>query len=109
MTFKYTGELLGVDHATIIHGCKNTINFMTLGESDYTNAMVDWRLIFDENHIDISNELDARQRIKARIVNIITDAIIDRVIKVEEREIIIKEVLETMCPSPEDTEAISLY
>ena len=36
MTFKYTGELLGVDHATIIHGCKNTTSFMSLGESDYT-------------------------------------------------------------------------
>jgi hypothetical protein len=109
MTFKYTGELLGVDHATIIHGCKNTINFMTLGESDYTNAMVDWRLIFDENHIDISNELDARQRIKARIVNIISDGIVDRVIDVEEREQILKEVLASMCPTPEETEEISLY
>lgn len=109
MTFKYTGELLGVDHATIIHGCKNAINFMKLGETDYTNAMVDWRLIFDENHIDISNELNARQRIKARIVNIITDGIVDQVIKIEEREDIIKEVLESMCPSPEDAEVISLY
>lgn len=109
MTFKYTGELLGVDHATIIHGCNNAINFMTLGEADYTNAMVDWRLIFDENHIDISNELDARQRIKARIVNIISDGVVDRVIKIEEREDIIKEVLESMYPSPEDTEIVSLY
>jgi hypothetical protein len=82
---------------------------MSMGESDYTNAMVDWRLIFDENHIDISNELDARQRIKARIVNIISDAIVDQVIKVEEREQILKEVLESMCPTPEETESISLY
>ena len=109
MTFKYTGELLGVDHATIIHGCNNTMSFMSMGESDYTNAMVDWRLIFDENHIDISNELDARQRIKARIVNIISDAIVDQVIKVEEREQILREVLESMCPTPEETESISLY
>ena len=109
MTFKYTGELLGVDHATIIHGCKNTISFMTLGEADYTNAMMDWRLIFDENHIDISNELDARQRIKARIVNIISDGIVDRVIDVEEREQILKEVLASMCVTPEETEEISLY
>ena len=71
--------------------------------------MVDWRLIFDENHIDISNELDARQRIKARIVNIISDAIVDQVIKAEEREQILREVLESMCPTPEETESISLY
>ena len=74
MTLMAVGYLLGKDHATILHGNKVGKSFLSQGDTQYTDAMVNWRIIFDEHELDITEETHAIARIKKRIQSLIEDS-----------------------------------
>jgi hypothetical protein len=95
MTYKLVGDTLGVDHSTVIYGSNKAKNQVEIGDRQYTIAMVNWRMIFDENEIDIKVEVDQKARVKARIQNLLIDAITDGVLSIEERDELLVSMLKT--------------
>jgi len=92
MTFQSVGNTLNVNHATIIHGNKQCTNFLTMGNEEYTDAMLNWRMIFDEHHIDIEEEINTYTRVKKRIKEIIEDSILYAGLTAEESTKMLKEL-----------------
>jgi len=77
MTLSYVGYLLGgKNHATVLHGNRTGKNFLSQGDGMYTDAMVNWRIIFDEHELDITEETNAIHKLKKRIQSIIEDSIV---------------------------------
>ena len=48
LTYEKAGELLGKNHATIIHSEKTVKNAMEMRDHYYINAMNNWAVIFQE-------------------------------------------------------------
>lgn len=95
MTYQLVGNILGVDHSTIIYGSKQAKTQVEIGDREYTTAMVNWRMIFDENEIDINTEIDQKARVKTRILNLLSDAITDGVLTFDERDEMLASMLKT--------------
>lgn len=95
MTYYLVGKILGVHHATVIYGGNQAKTQMEIGEREYTRAMVNWRMIFDEYQIDINIEIDPKARVKTRIQSLISDAITDGVLTFEERDELLTSMLKT--------------
>lgn len=93
MTFQGIGRILNMNHATVIHGNKKCANFLTLGDQEYTDAMLNWRIVFDEHHLDIEEEINTFTRVRKRIIEIIDDSITYTDLTKEEARKMLKEML----------------
>lgn len=93
MTFQSVGRILNVNHATIIHGNKQCKNYLTLNYREYTDSMLNWRIIFDEHHLDIEEEVNTFTRVRNRIRYIIEDSILYAGLTEDEAQLMLKEML----------------
>lgn len=95
MTFQSVGKTLSVNHATIIHGNKQCKNFLTLGDDEYATAMLNWKLIFDEHHLDIEEEINTYTRVRRRIKDLLEDSIMYSGLKEKEAKKMLENLLKT--------------
>lgn len=66
MTYARAGELLGKNHATIIHSEKTVKNAMEMRDHYYINAMNNWAVIFQEVMPNNAKEMwSVQDRIKS--------------------------------------------
>lgn len=63
-----------------------------MGNEEYTDAMLNWRMIFDEHHLDIEEEINTYTRVRKRIKEIIEDSILYAGLTAEEAEKLLKDL-----------------
>jgi len=109
MTYQSVGNLLNRDHSNIVYANKKAQTQIEIGEREYTTAMINWRIIFDENEIDINSEIDQKGRLKTRINNLLSDAVLDGIITLDERDNMLITMLKTTPRRAQITEENELY
>lgn len=109
MTYQSVGALLKKDHSNIVYASNQAKTQIEMGEREYTTAMINWRMIFDENEIDINSEIDQKSRLKTRIQNLLTDAVLDGIITTSERNDMLTSMLKTSVTSDRDVSENVLY
>lgn len=95
-TLSRAGGILDCDHATVLHGNKNVKQFIELKYNDYVNAMLNWKLIFDDNHLYFNEAYSVSIELEARITNMIQESIELNILKTEDASIMLKNVLKTL-------------
>jgi len=94
-TLHRTGRLLNCNHATIINGNNKVMFGIEAMYSDYIDAMLNWKLIFDENglHFDESDSTDFK-RVDSRIKEILYHSLEYKILSQEEIERMLKSMVE---------------
>lgn len=94
MTYQRVADTFEQNHATILHGNKKCASFLSLGTVDYVDAMMNWRIIFDEHHLDIDEEINSKYRLKNRVKELLNDSVIYAGVSNEEIRDMLTELLE---------------
>lgn len=89
----HVGRMLGVGHATIIHGNKRVSDAVYVMDKRYVQSLNFWRVVFDENEMFIHKNTNDAEIVKARIIEAIEDAISDGVLGLDEINDFLKELL----------------
>lgn len=94
-TLHRTGRLLNCNHATIINGNNKVMFGIEAMYSDYIDAMLNWKLIFDENglHFDESDSTDFK-KVDSRIKEILYHSLEYKILSQEEIERMLKSMVE---------------
>ena len=95
-TLSRAGGILDCDHATVLHGNKNVKQFVELKYNDYVDAMLNWKLIFDDNKLYFNEAYSVSSELEARITNMIQESIELNILKTEDASIMLKNVLKTL-------------
>ena len=95
-TLSRAGGILDCDHATVLHGNKNVKQFVELKYNDYVDAMLNWKLIFDDNKLYFNEAYSVSSELEARITNMIQESIELNILKKEDASDMLTNVLETL-------------
>jgi len=95
-TLSRAGGILNCDHATVLHGNKNVKQFVELKYNDYVDAMLNWKLIFDDNKLYFNEAYSVSSELEARITNMIQESIELNILKKEDASDMLINVLETL-------------
>ena len=95
-TLSRAGGILNCDHATVLHGNKNVKQFVELKYNDYVDAMLNWKLIFDDNKLYFNEAYSVSSELEARITNMIQESIELNILKKEDASDMLTNVLETL-------------
>ena len=95
-TLSRAGGILDCDHATVLHGNKNVKQFVELKYNDYVDAMLNWKLIFDDNKLYFNEAYSVSSELEARITNMIQESIELNILKKEDASDVLTNVLETL-------------
>jgi hypothetical protein len=73
-------RLIGCDHATIIYGNRKVKEQLSIMNTDYINVINNWRIIFDENSMEVDDYTTKEGMIRNRIAAVLKDALNDGII-----------------------------